>query len=92
MVEKLLEEPRQGQGGCLNYSSDRSWWMNQAGSYECGEKWLDSENLQTGKPIGFPDRLDVGVRERGVKNGSVDFGPNNWKNVAAIYRNGEDSG
>lgn len=36
--------------------------MSQAGSYECGEKWLDSENLQKAKPTGFPDRLDVGVK------------------------------
>lgn len=66
--------------------------MNQAGSYACGETWVDFENLQMGKPTGFPDRLDVDVRERGVKNVSVDFGLNNWKNVAAIYRNAEDSG
>ena len=31
------------------------------------------KNIQKGKPIGFPDSMNVGVRKRGVKNGLVFF-------------------
>lgn len=42
--------------------------VNQDDSHGCGKKWLDSENIQKGKSTRFPNRLDVGVRKRRVKN------------------------
>ena len=48
-----------------------------------GEKWWVSRHVE---PKGFAEELDKKrARERGIRNDSRVWGPNNWKNGGVIY-------
>lgn len=59
--------------------------VDQNGSGESGGLWLDSAYTVKVEPLGFADGLDVGEREKGIKEDSKDFDLSNWTEGVAIY-------